>query len=144
MSVCPTTAETSSVLESVKCVCWAGLAALSLAFGLQQAMHPEHSENLRMMHGWVVEWLGRGANVYADFKTQADYPPHAMVFLSLFRLVDTAWLPAIWATLKIALAPAVAYLAVVLVRPSATWAAAALPVAMGRARSRCHWLAPAS
>lgn len=117
----------------VKCVVWAGLAAISLAFAFHQAVHPNHSDDLMWMYGWVVKWL-QGENVYADLSTQADYPPHAIVLLSLFTIVDAAWLPIVWATTKIVLAPAVAYLAVRLVWPSATWTVAVLPIAMF-----CSW-----
>ena len=115
--------------HTVKCLVWGGLAAISMAVAFHQAVHPNHSEDLMWMHSWVVQWLD-GKNVYADLSTQADYPPHAIVFLSPFSFVDMAWLPIVWASTKLVLAPAVAYLAVRFVRPSATWAVAALPVAM--------------
>ncbi len=115
--------------HSVKCLVWSGLAAISMAVAFHQAVHPNHSEDLMWIHSWVVQWLD-GKNVYADLGTQADYPPHAIVFLSPFSFVDTAWLPIAWASAKLVLAPAVAYLAVRFVRPSANWTVAALPVAM--------------
>ncbi len=113
----------------VKCLVWGGLAALSVAVAFHQAVQANSSEDLMWMHSWVVQWLD-GKNVYADLGTQADYPPHAIVLLSPFSLVDASWLPVVWACTKLVLAPVVAYLAVRLVRPSATWAEVALPAAM--------------
>lgn len=108
---------------------WGGLVLLNLCAALVIASLPERQVDLHVVSAWAAGWLLNGSDIYST-EVDADYPPHAILALSPLAFVPENWLVPVWASVNIALALLVPYLAVRWVRPTVTVAEAALPVLM--------------
>lgn len=110
---------------------WLALAGASLGWGFVTACRPGHSQDLQSISIWLRTWLWQGSSPYylPDYIV-ANYPPHALVALSPLALIPESWLPIVWATLNLALAPLVCYLAFRVLKPDALQSAALVPCAM--------------
>ncbi len=106
-------------IETLPIFCWSVIAGLSLARGVANSLRPAQSQDLKVVYTWVWEWLRQAANPYAMPNLEANYPPHAIVFLSPLLLVPRDWIPEVWSAFNLLLAPCVAILAVRLVNPDA-------------------------
>jgi hypothetical protein len=110
---------------------WGFLAALNLSAGAVIATWPERQADLETMTRWGRDWLVLGLNVYGPVEDDpVDYPPHAIVALSLLALVPDGWRIPVWAGFNLLLAIVAPYLALRAVHPTLTRMGAALPVLM--------------
>jgi hypothetical protein len=110
---------------------WGLLAALNLAAGAVIALSPERQADLETMTRWGRDWLVLGLNVYGPVEDDpVDYPPHAIIALSLLALVSDGWRVPVWAGFNLLLAIFAPYLALRAVRPNLTQTGAALPALM--------------
>lgn len=108
---------------------WGVMAALNLAAGVVIASWPDRQADLETMTQWGRNWLLLGLHVYGPAEEDpADYPPHAIVMLSLLALLPDAWRVPLWAGLNLALVIGAAWLAVRTVRPDIGRMESALPV----------------
>lgn len=117
--------------EKAQAYLWLAIAVASLGWGFVTACKPGHSQDLQSIYIWLRTWLWQGSSPYylPDYIV-ANYPPHAIVALSPLALVPESWVAVVWATLNLALAPAVCYLAFRVLKPDTLKSAALVPCAM--------------
>jgi hypothetical protein len=111
-------------------VLWGLMAAVNLVAAIAITIWPGRSADLDTMRRWGWDWLVQGRNIYDVDRAWPEYPPHAIVMLSpLALLPNTSAVPA-WASVNLALAFTVAYLAVRAVRPNLAASTTALLMLM--------------
>src|SRR5256885_5308021 len=108
--------------------CFAVFALLSVGQGFLTSLKPGQSQDLETVRIWVSTWLWQGSNPYLlPSGLTANYPPHAITFLSPLALIPQGWAVVVWSLLNVALAPAIGFVAFRVMNPDAPRRAALLP-----------------
>ena len=72
--------------------CFAVFALLSVGQGFLTSLKPGQSQDLETVRIWVSTWLWQGSNPYLlPSGLTANYPPHAITFLSPLALIPQGW-----------------------------------------------------
>lgn len=101
---------------------------VSITQGVLNSLKPEQSQDFRQVSIWLTTWLSDGVSPYhLPEGFTANYPPHAIAFLSPLALIPKEISALIWSLFNVALAPIAGFAAVKIVKPDATWKAALLP-----------------
>ena len=111
-------------------VLWLALAAANLSIGLSLVSDPHRRSDLENVERWGRQWLIDGENPYAPAGVTTSYPPHGIVALSPLGVFPARVVAPAWAVLNVAFAVLAPWLAIRTIRPTATVAECALPVAM--------------
>jgi Glycosyltransferase family 87 len=105
---------------------WGLVTAINLLGGLNNALRPGQSQDLRTVLGWTSLWLFDSANPYA--LAGSDYPPNALVVLMPLAFVPTQAVAVVWTTFNLLFAPVAGWLAFRVTYPGRPARAALLPV----------------
>ncbi len=106
---------------------WIVAGSVSLARGFATAFKPGQSQDFTNVVVWLGKWLFYGANPYYLAEIPANYPPHAIAFLSPLSIPLPDWGIALWSVLNLLLPPLTAFLAVRCFLPAAPRQAALVP-----------------
>ena len=74
---------------------WAALALLNLLAAIIIAENSQRALDLESIMRWGHAWLVDGLNIYQPAESIADYPPNAIVLLSVWTMRWTTGAPAI-------------------------------------------------
>jgi hypothetical protein len=108
---------------------WTVVAMLNLSAGVALSLSPHRLTDLESMMRWTRQWLA-GINVYDVANSYVDYPPNAIVVLSLLGLMPERLAAMAWTLLNICLAFVAPYFAARFLRPHDPFRVIALPILM--------------
>ena len=102
------------------------LAVVSLTRGVANALRPGQSQDFAMVATWSLVWLFGDNPYHLAADVVANYPPHAVVFLTPITFIPPQLAPLIWSMTNVGLAAVAGLLAFRIFNPKAARTAAIL------------------